>query len=657
MLIFKKKYLLGLFFVFIALLAGAIAGYLIRYSSENKPYISQKPEKKVAAATEWTCSMHPQVRQPKFGKCPICFMDLIPVKKDSGDGKDAKATELKLSPQAEKLAEIQTKTVRRKVVNVKIRMFGKVEFDESRMAHITARMPGRIDKLFVNYTGIAVKKGDHMAEYFSPELMVAQKELLLVLKDYKMKSSNEEFYSRTTRRQMLKSVLKKFELWGLTEDNIRKIIKSGKVSDRMTLYAPLAGIVTQKDAMEGKYFETGDRLFTIADLSRVWVMLEAYETDLPWLRYGQKVQFSTEAYPDEVFEGRISFIDPVLNKETRTVEVRVDAANPKGKLKPEMFVNAVVSAKVSQSGKVIDPSLVDKWISPMHPEIIKDKPGNCDICGMKLVKAESLGYEKADETHIPLVIPATAPLITGKRAVVYLKDKNKPGVYYGKEVTLGPRAGNYYIVTKGLKEGDQVVVNGNFKIDSALQIQAKPSMMSDDVAHKHEAVVNTKNKMEKAAHKIEKVNTPLSFRQQLDKVYSAYFKIHAALAKDNLKDAKSGAVELLKALQGVSTEKLSETARNTWNKVNKELHRSAKGVAGAKDVKVARESFSILSAAVYSMAKRIGTSGKFPVYRFFCPMAFNNKGGYWLQDNPDILNPYFGDVMLKCGSKTEDVAK
>ncbi len=135
------------------------------------------------------------------------------------------------------------------------------------------------------------------------------------------------------------------------------------------------GLSFHKDALEGKYFETGDRLFTIADLSKVWIMLEAYETELPWLRYGQKVKFTTEAYSDEVFEGRISFIDPVLDKKTRTIKVRVDAAKSQGKTKARNVCERCCYSKVSQSGKVIDPSLADKWISPMHPEIIKDKAG------------------------------------------------------------------------------------------------------------------------------------------------------------------------------------------------------------------------------------------------------------------------------------------
>jgi Cu(I)/Ag(I) efflux system membrane fusion protein len=218
----------------------------------------------------------------------------------------------------------------------------------------------------------------------------------------------------------------------------------------------------------------------------VWVKLDAYESDLAWLRYGQAVEFTTEAYPGDVFKGTISFIDPVLNPQTRTVKLRVNVANPDGRLKPEMFVRAVVRSRVAGAGMVMDEDMAGKWICPMHPSVVKTEPGQCDICGMDLVTTESLGYVTVKQAgELPLVIPATAALITGKRAVVYVRlaDKDKP-TFEGREIVLGPRAGDYYLVKEGLTEGESVVTKGNFKIDSALQIQAKPSMMSPEGQHK-----------------------------------------------------------------------------------------------------------------------------------------------------------------------------
>lgn len=222
------------------------------------------------------------------------------------------------------------------------------------------------------------------------------------------------------------------------------------------------------------------QIYTVADLSQVWVKLDAYESDLSWIRYGQEVQFTTEAYPGEMFTGRISFIDPILDAMTRTVKIRVDVPNPDGKLKPEMFVRAVVQARITEGGRVMDRDLAGKWISPMHPWIVKSEAGTCDVCGMDLVPAESLGYVGPDAPEAPpLVIPETAPLITGKRAVVYVQKPNTDvPTFEGRDVELGSRAGRYYVVKSGLHEGELVVTNGNFKIDSALQIQTKPSMMN-----------------------------------------------------------------------------------------------------------------------------------------------------------------------------------
>jgi Cu(I)/Ag(I) efflux system membrane fusion protein len=201
-----------------------------------------------------------------------------------------------------------------------------------------------------------------------------------------------------------------------------------------------------------------------------------------WVRYGQQVEFKAEAYPGESFKGKISFIDPVLDPKTRTVKLRVNVENPDGRLKPGMFVRAIVRAEVAQAGQVMDPAMAGKWICPMHPDIVKETFGTCDICEMDLVTTESLGYVKVHAPNeAPLVIPASAPLITGKRAVVYVRvpDANKP-TYEGRQVVLGPRAGDYYIVDSGLQQGDVVVTKGNFKIDSDMQIRAKASMMNPE---------------------------------------------------------------------------------------------------------------------------------------------------------------------------------
>ena len=434
----------------------------------------------VSKAEIWTCSMHPQIKLPKAGKCPICGMDLIPL--DMGKDDEGGLRELSVSASAARLMEIETVPVERRFVSAEVRMVGKVDYDETRVSYITAWVPGRLDRLFVDYTGVPVKKGDHMVYLYSPELLGAQEELLQAVKAAKqLQNSDGGAAARVPMNATVEAVREKLRLWGLTQDQIAEIETRGKADDHITIYSPVGGIVIHKNAKEGMYVQTGSRIYTIADFSGVWVLLDAYESDLVWLRYGQAVEFTAESYPGEVFKGTIAFIDPVLNQATRTVKVRVNVANPELKLKPGMFLRAVARAQVASSGKVMNPDLAGKWICPMHPEVVHDAEGTCEVCGMPLVRTESLGYvgKKPTPEDAPLVIPVTAPLITGTRAIVYVSvpGKDRP-TYEGREILLGPRAGDYYLVRRGLQEGEQVVTRGNFKLDAELQIRAKPSMMT-----------------------------------------------------------------------------------------------------------------------------------------------------------------------------------
>lgn len=432
--------------------------------------------------SHWTCSMHPQIRESKPGLCRICNMELIPVYQETESVMTGMRV-FKTSESAKALMDIETAVVERRFVTAEIRMVGKVEYDETKLAYITAWVPGRLDRLFVDYTGLPVNKGDHMVDIYSPELLSAQEELIQAMKAVQNIEQSESQIIRDVTVSTLEAAREKLRLWGLTAEQVAEVEKRGTTTDHITIYAPITGIVIHKNALEGMYVNTGTRIYTVADLSHVWVKLDAYESDLSWLRYGQQVEFTTVSFPGEVFRGTISFIDPVLDPITRTVKIRVDVPNEDGKLKPEMFVRAIVKAQVAASGKVMDPRLAGKWICPMHPSVVKDEPGKCDICEMPLVRTESLGYVSVEptESEKPLVIPVSAALVTGTRAVVYVEvhDANKP-TYEGREIALGPRAGNFYIVRSGLKEGELVVTRGNFKIDSALQIQAKPSMMTPE---------------------------------------------------------------------------------------------------------------------------------------------------------------------------------
>ncbi|MGB8226917.1 MAG: efflux RND transporter periplasmic adaptor subunit, partial [Sedimentisphaerales bacterium] len=296
----KIKTIIILIIVF---LAGVLFRGFISSSKKTETAVPQQTEQ--TKEQWWTCSMHPQIRQPKPGKCPICYMDLIPV---SRQNPQAAEREISFSNEALKLMDIQTTPVERKFVETQIRMVGKVDYDESKIKYITAWVPGRIDRLYVDFTGIVVSKGDHMVYLYSPQLISAQAELLQAAEAQKrLKSDSSELISRSTT-EILNAAREKLRLLGLTGEQIQEVEKTGQPTDHVTITSPIGGIVIEKNANQGMYIDTGTKIYTIADLSEVWVKLDAYESDLVWLRYGQKVEIDVEAYPGEVFNGTISFI-------------------------------------------------------------------------------------------------------------------------------------------------------------------------------------------------------------------------------------------------------------------------------------------------------------------------------------------------------------
>jgi len=592
---------------------------------------------KTGAAEVWTCSMHPQIKLPKPGPCPLCGMDLI-LLQVLGDERGERV--LAMSHADKKLAEIATLPVERKRVDVPVRLVGKIIMDETKVKTITSWFPYRIDRLFVDYTGIAVREGDHLAEIYSPDLITAQEELLEANRRASEDTQGESPFLKASNSRALESAREKLRLWGLLPSQIREIEERGSTLNHMVINAPVGGTVIHKGVKEGEYAAVGAKIFTIADLRHLWVLLDAYETDLPWIRYGQSVTFQTEAYPGETFQGTITFIDPVLHDASRTVKVRVAVANKDQKLKPEMLVRATVMSHVAQSGRAMAPDLQGKWICPMHPEVIKDRPGPCGICDMDLVPAESLGFTVVNETELPLVVPESAVLRTGKRALVYvmLKDRDRP-TYEGREITVGPRTDNFYIVLEGLTEGDEVVVNGNFKIDSALQIQAKPSMMSMPAEEVHPVV-----------------SAPAVFRASLTGLYERYFEISEALARDAMPEAVLLFPVLKQALVDVESNALLETAHSaTWKKQADVLDGILHAHHGSRTDKELKQVFYDLSQALLQVHTEWGhAAGTY--YQMHCPMAMEGRGGEWLQRGREINNPYFGLQMQKCGSVVLELA-
>jgi Cu(I)/Ag(I) efflux system membrane fusion protein len=370
------------------------------------------------------------------------------------------------------------------------------------------------------------------------------------------------------------------------------------------------------------------------------------------------VEFEAEAYAGEKFHGKISFIDPILDETTRTVKVRVNVKNEDARLKPGMFVRGIVRAQVAGLGRVMAPDLAGKWIGPMHPEIVRDEPGPCPICGMPLVQAEKMGYVTVDESEAPIVIPVSAVLKTGKRAVVYVQDQNATSpTFEGREIVLGPRATDYYLVKSGLAVGERVVVNGNFKIDSALQIQAKPSMMNPEGGvggggHDMSKMDGSSGAKKADQEMLMQVDmAPQEFLKQLTPVYQSYFDFQNALAVDAFDQAKDALRVMRKELSPVDMNLLKDKLHGTWMTLAERINNST--VLGLESKSIAdlrKDSLEDLSVQMISLEKTFGHSTAGEYFKAFCPMALGGKGAAWLQSNEQIMNPYFGKSMQNCGS-------
>lgn len=620
-------------------------GFSLRGGDADSTSSNNTAEATTQAEQWYTCSMHPEVRMPSpDDKCPNCFMDLIPVASSPGAG-GLPAGTIELSPEAAALISVETVPVNRRTLTHRVRMVGEVAYDETRLSYLTAYAAGRLDRMYVDYTGVIVREGDHLAEIYSPDLLVAREELVEARRAFDRLDSESSAIARDTSRAVLDAARGRLRLLGLTPEQIEAaeagLVPEEQNADHVTLYAPTGGVVIEKHAKPGSYVNEGDRLYTIADLSQVWVMLEAYESDLPWLRYGQTVEFTVAGMGDETFTSQIAFLDPMLDPQTRTLSVRVNVDNADGRLRPGVFVRAGVLSKVAEAGRVMDPELAGKWISPMHPEVIRDAPGECSVCGMDLVPAETLGYESNEAITAPLIVPDSAVLRTGTRGVVYVQTQTYPNPRFeGRTVELGPSGEGFVIVREGLAEGDLVVIRGNFQIDSALQIQAQPSMMNPAPAPESEQAGPPRQHLGGDA------------AEAIRELVAATFAFTEALAADDAGKANSTVAELTEAFATLQKAKVPASLDEPIER----LIDAAAGLDAEADIEQHREALDSLSQALIGLLQASHVEGLGAVYRAYCPMAFSNRGASWLTPEEQVLNPYFGDRMLLCGSIEETLS-
>ncbi|MFN3405388.1 MAG: efflux RND transporter periplasmic adaptor subunit [Cytophagaceae bacterium] len=561
----KNKYVVGL----LILAAGILIGWFANRPAHNNHEVSEHSRESDQIQV-WTCSMHPQIRSNEPGKCPLCGMELIPLQQNINQ--EANPYIHTMSPEAVALANIQTEKVRFVQPEHEITLSGKVSVNEKTLSIIPANYSGRIERLFVDVTGQQVQAGQKIATIYSPELITAQQELLEAAKT---KDNNPVLYNAA--RQKLKG-------WNLLERQIDVIIANQQVQTRFDVLSNTTGVVLNRIVSEGDFISRGQSLYEVANLNSIWIVLDAYESDLSLIKVGSNINFTVPSVPGQNFTAKVDFIDPVINPQTRTASVRATFENKALSLKPEMFVNATIKAKSGAKQRSI-------------------------------------------------VVPVSAVLWTGKRSVVYVKlqDTEMPS-FEMREITLGTKIGELYIVESGLEEGEEVVRNGAFALDAAAQLNGSYSMM---------------NRPENLSSAV-----PAEVKTQLSAFTKSYFNLKNALVDSDGQKSINNADAALKQLSGVEKNKLSGKARELWNEEEAKMKKSLSVIKETTDLEKQRKEFAIVSEGIIKLAKEFRFNSE-TAYVAYCPMANEDKGANWLSEFKEIRNPYFGKAMLSCGEVKE----
>ena len=425
----NRKTVIPLLIFVLALLAGS--GWFIR---QNSPLGKAAEGQAVKGKQLYTCTMHPYIIRDKPGTCPICGMELVKKitatpESGSSTAKDvqpsATSGSVSLSPAQLVTANVATMEVKPEPLAQEVAAVGIVQYDQSRQAKVTAWIAGRIDRLNVNAVGASVSREKPIAELYSPDLVATQQEYLMALKSREQLRNSTITSVAETGEIVATSAKQRLRLFGLKESQIAELERNGKPATKVPIYTPFTGVVIEKMVQQGQYVNTGDVLFNIADLSSVWIELEVYENQVRNIHAGQPVEIRSQSFPGTSRTGRVSLVYPFLDPKTRTVKVRVAMPNPGMKLKPEMFVNALIKMPLAEG----------------------------------------------------IAVPVTAVMDSGKRQVVWVE--REPGKFESRDVVVGDRIGDRIQILSGLAQGEKVVISGGYLIDSESQLNGSVGTKSD----------------------------------------------------------------------------------------------------------------------------------------------------------------------------------
>lgn len=595
------------------------------------------PPQAATSGTIYTCPMHPQIRRPNPGRCPICGMELVPAS-SVGEVDELSVT---IAPAQRRLANIQTSQVQSGMLEESVDTVGAIAVDESRQATIAAYIDGRLERMFADYTGVDIQRGDHLAVIYSPQLYSAQVEYLEARRALQTAAGVPAV--RQAQEALANNTRHRLREFGMTDEQLAELERTDTAQSRLTIYSPQGGTVVEKFAVEGDYVKAGDPIYRIAELSSVWLMLELFPEDAARARFGQRVNARLQSIPGETLVGRVAFIDPTVDPKTRTVSVRVELLNERKRLRPGDYASAQLQLPLEPRGEVYDQDLAGKWISPMHPQIIRDEPGQCPICGMDLVPTTQYGFtEQPTPQPESLYVPRSSVLLAGGNSIVYVE--TSPGRFEIRPVTIGPILEDKIIILEGLSAGEMVATSGNFLIDSQMQLTGKPSLIDPTRATAKKQASAEPLKFD--TYHVAAVEGAPGAR--LEDLYAAYFEVQQSLASDKTPAESAsqalfgaaGALAKETSLPGSAAEPLRQIAERSQH-----LHHF--------DLAGARKEFKPLSRAVLTLATQLRGQGATSSFtHFYCPMA-PGGGADWMQADKALLNPYLGGAMPRCGEVIE----
>ncbi|MDG5768139.1 efflux RND transporter periplasmic adaptor subunit [Balneolales bacterium ANBcel1] len=514
-----------------------------------------------------------------------------------------------MTESAIQLANIQTVPVRYDTPVKEVTLPGRVKVDERRITNITTHFPGRIIEAKINFTGAVIRKGEPMATVYSPELVTAQRELL------------EAARQRDRNPRLYEAARQKFRLWEFSSEQIDAIIEHGGVQREMEILSPVDGIVLRRNVADEQYIAEGTIIYEVANLESLWVVLEAYEEDLGWISIGDEVSFTSRANPGDTRTATVSYIDPVVNPSSRTVGIRADIENADGRLKPDMLVSGKVRAELAEQ---------------------------------------------------KLMVPASSVLWTGPRSLVYIRDHSADVPRFEvREVELGPRAGDYFVIEDGVGEGEDVVFHGAFRIDSEFQLADRFSMMNrepgtgavpvhnhgtmesrDDPATNHNGHADPAD-TEQDDHDLHEHGDAVDgatddFRDDFLTLLDHYLEGKEAFVASDFEGAREAFQRTADALESVGLHRMQGDAHMRWMDQHEAIEGHLEHILGADDIEGQREGFAMLSHILIEAVHNYEIPGL--LYHQYCPMVDES----WLSSEEEIANPYDPN-MLRCGEVVERI--